>query len=267
MEQVMKILKRSLWVLATAGLLGLSGCGTDSSEVSPINTGTGGGTGSSGASGQGGSLARFAVADDYLYAIDGSELRQFNLSNPANPQSHNQLPITITPETLFPMGDSLLLVGGTQGMAAYSLGNDGRIRLEGTYVHVTSCDPVVANGTHAFVTLRSTNQGVCAGFVNELQALDIRNLSQIRQIDALAMDFPLGLGLKQDEDLVLVCADNGLQSVDVSDHSNLNVVQTYPEIEGRDLIVLPNDLVLVLTPSGLEQYRFRNGNMNFLSAL
>ncbi len=263
----MKILKASLQALSFASLMMLSSCGTESGEIGPASPGGGSGSTGSGASGQGGSLGRFAVADDYLYVIDGEELRQFKLADPANPKSHNQLPITITPETLFPMGDSLLLVGGTQGMAAYSLGNDGRIRLEGTYVHVTSCDPVVANETHAFVTLRSTTQGVCAGWVNELQALDIRNLSQIRQIDALAMDFPLGLGLKHNEDLVLVCAGNGLQSVDVRDPTNLEVVQTFPEIEGRDLIVLPNDLVLVLTPSGLEQYRFRNGDMNFLSEL
>lgn len=264
----MKTLKQSLLALAAAGLLVLSGCGTESTDIGPSTVGGGGASGSGGAaSGQGGSLGRFAVADQYLYVIDGQELRQFNLALPDDPTAHNQLPITITPETLFPMGDSLLLVGGTQGMAAYSLGADGRIRLEGTYNHVTSCDPVVANNTHAYVTLRSRNQGFCTGFVNELQALDISNLSQIHQVGSLSLDFPLGLSLNPNENQVLVCAEDGLVAVDITDPTQMTREQTYSEVDGRDLIVLPNDLVLVLTPSGLEQYRLQNGNLNYLSNL
>ena len=63
--------------------------------------------GSSSAPGIAGSLARFALVDDHLYALDLGTLKNLDLTAPLNPQSGEDFYVAWAVETLFPRGNEL----------------------------------------------------------------------------------------------------------------------------------------------------------------
>ena len=69
--------------------------------------------------------------------------------------------------------------------------------------HVTACYPVVANNTHAYVTLHSTN--FCGNNTNVLQVYDTSALTNPVLIHQRNLIFPRGLGLYND--YLFICDD------------------------------------------------------------
>ena len=102
--------------------------------------------------GQGGSLARFVLKDNYLYTVDVYGLNVFNITNPEIPVKVNQVPISFNIETIFNLKDNLY-IGSKNGMFIYNIANPENPTYVSDVQHFTACDPVVANLTHAFITL------------------------------------------------------------------------------------------------------------------
>ena len=71
----------------------LAGCSKNSLNESN-NTG--------GQNGVGGSLARFTLAGNYLYVVDETNLKTFDVTNPANPILKNSTTIGSNIETIYP---------------------------------------------------------------------------------------------------------------------------------------------------------------------
>ena len=110
--------------------------------------------------GIGGSMARFTIYDNFLYTVDNSDMRLFDLSEATEPEKSQTIPLGWGIETIFPYGDKLF-IGAQNGMHIYDNVNPANpVRLS-TYEHVQSCDPVVVRDDYAFVTLRSGNE--CQG--------------------------------------------------------------------------------------------------------
>lgn len=113
-----------------------------------------------------GSLARFAVTNEHLYAVTNSGLKVFDVSNSENPIEGREIPLGFGIETIFPKGNNLFI--GTQtGMRIFDASKPETPVQLSDYRHVRSCDPVVANDKYAFVTLR-TEETQCTRGVNEL---------------------------------------------------------------------------------------------------
>ncbi|HUR31327.1 MAG TPA: hypothetical protein VMZ69_07830 [Saprospiraceae bacterium] len=211
----------------------------------------------------GGSMARFTVANDYLYTIDGAEIKIFDVKQPS-PSLKNEIALTWGIETLFPLAGSLF-IGSNSGLIIYDITNPESPQYLSTFTHATACDPVVVEGETAYVTLRDGNQ--CQGFVNQLDVVNVSNLTNPSLIKSYAMSNPHGLSVF--EKTLYVCEGAfGLKSFDVSNPNDVSdhLLDTQTGFFAYDVIVLPpGNHVMVVGKDGL--YQFDASDKNDLKQL
>ena len=122
--------------------------------------------------GKGGSMARFALINNFLYTVGNNELSVFNLSNSNQPVFSDKVSVDWNVETIYPFKNKLF-VGSTNGMYMYDVnpysGNPAKV---GEFTHARSCDPVIADDNFAYVTLHSGTP--CLGYNNELDIVTIK---------------------------------------------------------------------------------------------
>jgi len=199
-----------------------------------------------------GSMARFTAADDYLYTIDGAEVKVFDVSQ-ALPVLKNQVTMQWGIETLFPMSGSLF-VGSNNGMLIYDISNPESPSYRSTFSHATACDPVIVSGSTAYVTLRDGNN--CAGFVNQLDVVDVSNLDNPNLIRSYPMSNPHGLSVV-DQTLYLCEGTFGFKTFDASDPREIGsrLQDHLSGFQAFDVIVLPpGNHVMVVGQNGLYQF-------------
>lgn len=215
-------------------------------------------------SGQGGSLARFAVAGDHLYAVDGTELKVFDISNRDNAIYLSRHQLNVAVETIFPRDNATLFIGSVSGMYIYDISSAPNLSRRSVYQHITACDPVVANQDYAYVTLRSEeNSNFCRRSVNQLDIIDISDLDQPQLVNTFPLVNPYGLGLYGDT--LFVC-DRGLKIFNVKDPQSLKLLTADEDFPARDLIPYGN-LIIAVSDEGINQYRYHQGKLNLLSSL
>lgn len=200
----------------------------------------------------GGSMARFTVADDHLYTIDGAEVKVFDVKQTA-PVLKNQVTMQWGIETLFPLAGTLF-IGSNSGLLIYDISNPESPQFLSSFNHATACDPVAVTGTTAFVTLRDGTE--CLGFVNQLDVLDVSDLTDPKLIRTYPMDNPHGLSVI-DETLYLCEGAFGLKTFDVSNLNRIsdNLLDKASGFYAYDVIVLPpGDHVMVVGQDGLYQF-------------
>lgn len=190
-------------------LLLLVSCSNDSDSTSAEANGTGG------------SLAIFALKGDYLYTVDESNLNVFSLINTSQPSKVNEVPIGFNIETLFANGD-YLFVGSRSGMFIYSIVNPENPQLLSAVEHFTACDPVVANDTHAFVTLHSNT--VCGNNTNILEIYDTADPLNPVLVHSRILTQPKGLGLYNN--FLIICDYSDIKFFDITNPSEPILVHT-----------------------------------------
>ncbi len=205
--------------------------------------------------GIGGSTARFTVLNDYLYTVDYTSLYTFDAKNAADPQRLNSQIIPNTSgfiETIYPFENNLF-IGSNSGMFIYDATNAAAPALTGQFGHVRSCDPVIADGNNAFVTLRSGSS--CAGFTNQLEVLDIaKDITNPMLLKTYSLTNPRGLA--KEGDLLFICdGPAGLKVYDASDINNLFLRQNLGNFEPNDVIIY-NKLAIVTAVDGVYQYDY-----------
>lgn len=197
--------------------------------------------------GQGGSLARFTLHGNYLYTVDDFDLNVFNVAQKEDPVKVNSVPVGFNIETLFGYKD-YLYIGSQNGMFIYSLENPEFPQQLSSVEHFTACDPVVANDTHAFVTLHS--ETFCGNDINVLEIYDVTDVTNPILLNSRNLSFPKGLGLYGD--FLLVC-DDEIKVFDISNPAESKLVTTIQR-SAFDVIIR-NDLLIAIGESGLFQYR------------
>ena len=203
----------------------------------------------------GGSMARFTIVNNQLYTVGYQELKVFNISNPSTPAFVNESEVGMNIETIFPFKDRLF-IGSSNGMYIYSIANPNAPERLGQFSHVRSCDPVIADDTHAYVTLRSGSE--CMGYTNQLEVLDISKLMQPQMVKTYAMTNPHGLS--KDGNLLFICdGRDGLKMYDAAAPANLKLLQTISDMETYDVIAY-GGLAIVVAKDGLYQYDYRDRN-------
>jgi hypothetical protein len=215
--------------------------------VSPAGMSKGAGTG--------GSLARFTVKGDYLYALDGGDLQVVDLDIPTEPAQASRRYIGWDIETIFPAGN-LLYLGSRSGMHIVDITYEEAPNPIGLFQHVRSCDPVVVEDTVAYVTLRSGTE--CEGFTNQLELINVSDPTEPSLMKVFPMFNPGGLGI--DEDLLFICdGTQGLKIFDASDYKKIGerMLARYADVQALDVIPL-GDLLIVLTTSGFKQFDYRD---------
>ncbi len=205
--------------------------------------------------GIGGSMARFTITNNYLYAIDGTVLAVVDINNPTDPNRKTDRTLQYWPETLFP-SDQNLFVGSSMGMSIYNISAPDQPTLLSTYEHIYSCDPVVVQGNYAYVTLH--NGEVCHVNMNELEVVDIKDLKSPVMLTKYAMTNPHGLAL--DSNLLFICdGSDGLKIYDATDPNSISshLLMQYPGINAIDVIPYQN-VAMVIGADGLYQYDYSN---------
>ena len=144
--------------------------------------------------GVGGSMARFTIMKDHLYSIDNSHMQVFDISDLDNPVPGVNLNIGWGIETIFPYKDNLF-IGSQSGMIIYDNADPAFPTHLSTFEHIVSCDPVVVENDIAYVTLRG-GSGCRNDFSNQLDVIDISELSNPKLLKSYPMTNPHGLGIE-----------------------------------------------------------------------
>jgi len=205
--------------------------------------------------GTGGSMARFTLANEHLYAVDASVLRVFDVKTASEPQFVKPIDLGWGIETIFPFQEKLF-IGSNIGMHIYDASTPASPTRMSVYEHAVACDPVVVNEDFAFVTLRSGN--FCVNNINQLQVIDIKDPYNPTLKKAYPMLNPHGLGLSGNN-LYVAEGIHGLKSFNVSDVMTIdqNQMEFIESMKSVDLIPGPKSLI-VIGPEGVCQYDYSN---------
>jgi hypothetical protein len=199
-----------------------------------------------------GSEASMALVGNYLYSIpEPHSIDVVDISDASHPSLLTRTPVGYDLETIFPFQDKLL-VGSKQGVNVYSINTANHLPVEvGTFKHGTSCDPVIADQSYAYVTLRSGTY--CGGSSNELDVLDAQDITQSSLLRSYPMDGPSGLG--KDGSLLFVCDGSVVKVFDATDPSNLKLKTKLPVNNAYDVIA-SNHLLIVVGSDGFYEYDY-----------
>ncbi|UXP33786.1 hypothetical protein N6H18_07470 [Reichenbachiella agarivorans] len=208
---------------------------------------------SSAGAGIGGSMARFTIASDYLYTINEYQMKLFDIKTLDSPIQGNTIDLGWGIETIFPYQGNLFL-GAQSGMHIYDNSNPALPTHLSTYEHINACDPVAVQGQYAYVTLRSGTE--CQNFTNQLDVIDISDLSNPSLVISHQMLNPHGLGLNGDC-LFIAEGDQGLKLYNANDPLKIheNLIKHHKNVNAFDVIPLDGTLLMV-GEDGFYQYAY-----------
>ncbi len=226
--------------------------------------------GDKGGTGIAGSLAHFSIIGDYLYTIkhDGYNLDIFDLTSPTAPEKANTVNVGVHLETLFPYGDKLF-IGSNVGMYIYDNSDPLNPTQLSVFEHARACDPVFVSGNYAYVTL--WNGSECGAGPNQLDVIDVSDLTNPILKASFAMENPHGLSVK--ENTLLLCeGDYGFKSFDTTNPVTVgdNLLDHVKNMKATDVISLPGykNVAMVIGEGGFYQYDFDDpNNLELLSVI
>ena len=210
-----------------------------------------------------GSMARFALVNDYMYTVGQAELKSINISIPEEPVVAKTINLGWGVETIYPFKNKLF-IGSNSGMFIYDITDAANPVQQGTFSHARVCDPVIADDDYAYVTLR--NGSTCAGFLNELDIVDIKNLNAPVLLKKYDMTNPHGLS--KDGNLLFICdGSDGLRVLNAANVNDVQLIKHITGLESYDVIAYGN-LAIVVAKDGLYQFDYSNtGNIHQLSKI
>ncbi len=197
--------------------------------------------------GTGGSMARFALLNDWMYTVSHADLKVFNTSDASTPRYLKAIELKSGDiETIFPYKDNLF-IGSQTGMFIYNASNGETPAMLGQFQHVRSCDPVIADDNYAYITLR--NGSFCGGFSNQLDVVDITNLTNPAFIRTYQLTNPKGLS--KDGNLLFIC--DGTDGLKIFDASKANDILQINEIKNMDTydVIAQNGIAITVARDGL----------------
>lgn len=209
----------------------------------------------SGGSGITGSMSRFSLYDNYLYAVINNQMIILDLTDETPVKAVENLYIGGNVETIFSYEDKMFM-GTPTGMMIYSVENPLAPEYCSMIWHVYGCDPVIVEDDLAYVTIHAGN--FCGQDNNELFIVDVSNVYQPKQLVSYTMTSPKGLGI--DKGTLFLC-DDGLKAFKLTDPQTLmsNQLIHIKGMDGYDLIPY-NNVLMMITDKGLYQYDYSNLN-------
>jgi len=243
-------------------------------------------------SGTGGSMARFTICGDYIYTVDDRSLKITWIKDPANPVEINRHYLSDFSagdiETIFPY-NNMLFIGSRSAMYIYDLSaNPRNPKLISRTGHFRSCDPVVAYGDRAYVTLNNASVN-CGGRGDFLLIYDISPVTrpdpesyynQPVLLPGGTYEYygnihPAGLGVDGPAGKLFVCTNIGIEVYDINEDDPMKPL-TYlcdlTDIDGVGIIdaydLIPLDgLLIVIGNDGLFQFDYTKEDIEFLGSI
>ena len=229
-------------------------------EAAPTSPGT---NVSSGGQGVNGSMSRFSLYKDYMYAVINNYMSIFDLSQAEPVKAVDNLYIGWDVETIFSYGENMFM-GTPTGLVIFSVENPLKPEYMSAITHVFGCDPVVVEDDIAYVTVHSGN--FCGQNANELLIIDVKDVKHPNHIVTYSMKKPKGLGI--DNGTLFVC-DDGLKIFNAADPQTImaNRLAHYSGMEGYDVIPF-NNVLMMIAEDGLYQYDYSDlGKINQISKI
>jgi len=198
-----------------------------------------------------GSLARFSVVGNYLYAIDQSDLHVFYIDQAKDPKQGKSVAVSWNIETLFPYKDKLF-IGAQNGMYIMDNKNPESPVLLSSFTHANACDPVFVDGDIAYITLRDGSE--CRNFINELDVVDISTITSPRLIKKYPMQNPHGLSIL-DKTLYLCEGKFGFKLYGTEDNKNIDksLKAHLTAFHAYDVIAISKSQLIIVGENGLMQ--------------
>ena len=199
----------------------------------------------------GSSYAVFAVIDTFLYYADVSQgsVVAMTIAHPESPRVLGKTQVTWDLETLHPQGRYLFL-GSRTGMHILDRDPDPvHLAYKGRFEHVRACDPVVVQGSLAYVTVRS---GATCGMTEDaLLVVSIADPSLPQLLCSATPPTPYGLAV-QDSYVYVGNGNQGLSLYQAGESDCVSLVTRWPW-KARDFI-WSGSMLYVLEPAGLSAY-------------
>ncbi|NUO02408.1 MAG: hypothetical protein HUU01_17515 [Saprospiraceae bacterium] len=208
--------------------------------------------------GIGGSMARFTMAANRLYAVGNYDMKVFGLNNEGCATLNNTINLGWGIETIFPYQDKLF-IGSSSGMFIYDNSNPDQPTQLAAFAHARACDPVYVSGNTAYVTLRDGTE--CTGFVNQLDVVNITNITNPVLLKSYPMHHPHGLSINAEEKLFLCEGDQGLKIFDATEWAKIDqrLLSHQNGFFAFDVITLDDKKVaIVVGKDGLRQFDYSN---------
>jgi len=204
---------------------------------------------------QGGSMARFAILNNYLYTVTSSTLNTVNITQPQLPTFTSSVNLGFGIETIYPFQDKLF-IGSTTGMQIFSVAAPAApVRLS-LFSHARRCDPVIVDSIYAYVTLRGG--GSCGGPSNELNVVNVQNVLSPTLVKMYPLTSPGGLS-KEGHWLFICDGKDGLKCFDAANVMDIKLKKTIVMAEPYD-VICTNGKAIVSAKDGLYQYNISNIN-------
>lgn len=203
--------------------------------------------------GVGGSLAKFTIAGNYIYAVSSHYLYTIDISDPAHPVNVGQNAFNFDIETIYPYRNRLF-VGSRTGLYIYSIEKPAEPTLIGEAKHGRSCDPVVANDSVSYSTLKGST--FCGPATSGLYVYDVKDLNQPELKKTIPINEPIGLGMA-DSALYVCCANEGLKVYSIKNAYNPVEIKTITGYYFIDIISY-NDVLIGWVSDGIVLYNISN---------
>ena len=220
---------------------------------------------------QGGSMARFAIAGDYLYTINQREMNILDIKDATTPKKVNKIHVPFDVETLFAYGNNLY-VGSSSGLYIYDKTTPTQPTRVAMLQHIQSCDPVVVSEDVAYVTLHSDSSCWQGEGENRLEIIDVKTPDTPKLIKAVDMWEPKGLGV-DGKNLFICDGSNGLRVYDIDKLDNngtvsvsIDLKDSKREIDCYDVIANNKNLV-VSNGKDIRQFDYRTFPMEELGRI
>jgi hypothetical protein len=207
--------------------------------------------------GQSGSITRFAVYGEYLYALDQNQILVYKFNASGTPVLVNKVKTQWGLETII-IYEETIYVGSTTSLYILDISNpENPVLLSQTDRETDlagGCDPVVVKGSYAFSTVKII-PNVC-GLVSQTSRLlvyDVSDKTSPVLIGSYDMIMPNGLGYK--ENTLFVCDEGagGVILFDISNPSDCTPISAIDITDPVDVIVNGNRMV-VSTKTGFSFY-------------
>ena len=198
-------------------------------------------------------MASFTIINNHLYTVNAASLYTIDITNPQSPQQSSTKALGWGIETIYPFQNKLF-IGSRNGMFIYDVSNPSNPVAQGQFRHANSCDPVIADGQYAYVTLRNGN--TCNTTLNELNVVDVSNLSSPQLKARHNLTNPHGLA--KDGNVLLICdGKDGLKIYNANSPLDLKLLTKVSGLETFDVIAM-NNKAIVVAKDGLYQYDYSN---------
>ena len=218
----------------------------------------GGGAGDKGLTG---SLSRFALLNNYLYIANRTSLTPIDISNPTLPII-KQAVYTGEQETIYPFKENLF-IGTPSGLNIYGTSNPAVPNYISSYKHWRGCDPVVVENDIAYVTVRGG--GPCGGTRNNLDVINVSNISQPILIKQYQMQNPYGLGVFNTK-LGICDGDGGFKIYNASNSNNIQLISTINLNKAFD-VIMDDQVAILIADDGLYQYNISGTTPQLISKI